>query len=108
MPSLRVQDDLSRIFNHLAETSRRYRVPVTVVVLPNRDQVFGRAGFGFQDTLAQLSRRAGLDFLDARQPFVDASDKLSLFVPDWHFPGRGNALLVQELVEHDKRRAPRP
>jgi hypothetical protein len=103
VPSLRVQDDLSRILNHLAETSRRYRVPVTVVAVPNRDQVFGRAGFGFQDTLAQLSQRAGLDFLDVRQPFVDASDKLSLFVPDWHFTGRGNALLVQELVEHDKR-----
>ena len=89
VPSLRVQDDLSRILNHLAETSRRYRVPVTVVAVPNRDQVFGRAGFGFQDTLAQLSQRAGLDFLDVRQPFVDASDKLSLFVPDWHFTATG-------------------
>ncbi len=103
-----MQDDLSRILNHLAETSRRYRVPVTVVALPDRNQVFGRAGFGFQDTLAQLSQRAGLDFLDARQPFVDASDKLSLFVPDWHFTERGNALLVRELAAHDKARAGKP
>ena len=108
VPSLRVQDDLLRILNHLAETSRRYRVPVTVVALPDRNQVFGRTGFGFQDTLAQLSQRAGLDFLDARRPFVDAPDKLSLFVPDWHFTERGNALLVRELAAHDKARAGKP
>ncbi len=107
-PSQRVQDDLSRILDHLAETSRRYKVPVTVVALPNRDQVFGRTGYGFQDTLAQLAQRAGLDFLDVRRPFADASDKLSLFVPDWHFTERGNALLVRELAEHDKAQAAKP
>ena len=104
-PSPRVQRDLLRIFNHLGETSRRYDAPVTVVALPSREQVFGRAGFGFQETLAELTRRAGLDYLDARRPFVEAADKMPLFVPDWHFSAHGNALLVQELVEHDKARA---
>src|SRR5262245_54989454 len=33
-PSARVRDDLSRILNHLADTSRRFDVPVTVVVIP--------------------------------------------------------------------------
>jgi hypothetical protein len=104
-PSPRVQRDLLRIFNHLAETSRRYDVPVTVVALPGREQVFGRTGFGFQETLAELTRRAGLDFHDARRPFIEAADKISLFVPDWHFSARGNALAVRELVALDKARA---
>jgi hypothetical protein len=107
-PSQRVQDDLLRILDHLAETSRLYKVPVTVVALPNRDQIFGRTDYGFQDTLVQLTRRAGLDFLDVRRPFADAPDKLSLFVPDWHFTERGNTLLVRELAEHDKSRAAAP
>lgn len=107
-PQPRVQEDLLRIFGHLAETSRRHNVPVTVVALPNRDQVFGRAGLGFQDTLAQLAGKAGLDFLDARRPYADASDKMSLFVPDWHFSARGNAMLVELLIEHAKSRASRP
>jgi len=104
-PSPRVQQDLSRIFNHLAETSRRYNVPVTIVTLSNRDQVFGRAGFGFQDTVQALAKQAGIDFLDARRPFIEAADKLSLFVPDWHFSDRGNRLLLQELINHANARA---
>jgi len=98
-PSPRVQQDLLRIFRHLGETSRRFNVPVTVVTMPDRTQVLGRAGFGFQDTLAELTKSAGIDFHDARAPFVEAADKMSLYVPDWHFSERGNALLVQELVK---------
>lgn len=104
-PPPRAQADLLRIFNHLAETSRTYKVPVTVTVLPDRAQIFGQAGFGFQETVAELSKRAGLDFLDARRSLVEASDKRSLFVPDWHFNERGNLLVLQELLDHAKARA---
>jgi len=104
-PSPRMQQDLLRIFNHLGETSRRFKVPVTVVVLPDRAQVLGGAGFGFQEAVTELTRRAGIDFLDARRPFVETADKMSLYVPDWHFSERGNALLVQELVDHAKAQA---
>jgi hypothetical protein len=99
-PSPRVRDDLSRILHHLAETSRRFAVPTTVIALPNREQIFGRAGFGFQDTLKELVQRAGLDFYDARQVFADAADKRALFLPDWHFNERGNELIMQGLLEH--------
>jgi hypothetical protein len=99
-PSARVRDDLARILDHLAETSRRYGVPATVIVLPNREQVFGRAGFGFQDMLRELSRKARLDFYDGRTPLLNADDKRALFLPDWHFNERGNALLMQGLLAH--------
>lgn len=104
-PSPRVQEDLLRIFNHLGETSRRYGVPVTVVVLPDRAQVFGRAGFGFQKAVEQLTQRAGIDFHDASRPFVEATDKMAMFVPDWHFSERGNAAFLQELLDHMKAQA---
>ena len=75
------------------------------VALPDRAQTFGRVGFGFQETLQQLTRRAGIDFHDARRPFVEAADKMALFAPDWHLSPHGNALLVQELLDHAKARA---
>jgi hypothetical protein len=99
-PSARVLDDLARILDHLAETSRRYSVPVTVVALPNREQVFGRAGFGFQDALRDLSRKAGFDFYDARAALLNVDDTHALFLPDWHFNERGNILLMQGLLAH--------
>jgi len=108
VPSPRVQADLSRIFDHLGETSRRFKVPVTVVAAPDRGQIFGQSGFGYQDTLAELSRRAGLDFLDVRKPFVEASDKRNLFVPDWHFNERGNKIFLQALLDSMKIPATRP
>jgi hypothetical protein len=102
VPLPRVQADLSRILDHLGETSRRFNVPVTIVSVPDRDQILGRSGFGYQDTLAQLSRQAGLDYLDVRKPFVEATDKLKLFIPDWHFNERGNKLLLQALLDYMK------
>ncbi len=99
-PSPRVQSDLSRIFGHLAETSRRHTVPVTIVTIPNREQVLGRAGHGFQDAVQALTRQAGLDYYDTSGLFAGITDKLSLFMPDWHFNERGNALLLNGLIEH--------
>ena len=99
-PSPRVEADLSRILGHLAETSRRFGVPVTVVALPNREQVFGRSGFGFQDALKAMTARLGLDFYDARDILAGAADRRALFLPDWHFSERGNALVMEGLLEH--------
>jgi hypothetical protein len=99
-PSARVRDDLARIIDHLAETSRRYGVPTTVIAIPNREQVFGRVSFGFQDMLSDLSRAAGFDFYDARAALMSVDDTRALFLPDWHFNERGNTLLMQGLLAH--------
>lgn len=99
-PSPRLLEDLSRILGHLAETSRRFSVPVTVVAIANRDQIFGWSPFRLQDEMREISRRLNLDFYDTRGSLLAASDKRSLFLPDRHFSERGNTLLVQDLIEH--------
>lgn len=99
-PSPRVQDDLLRVFNHLAETSHRYGVPVTVLALPEHVQVIGRAPLGFQDALPELARRAGLDFYDARLPFFEEADKASLLRADRYYTERGFMLVLQGLTDH--------
>jgi hypothetical protein len=99
-PSPRLQEDLRRILDHLADTSRRFGVPVTVVAIPDREQIFGRSGFGFQEAMKELSQRAKFDYYDARGPFIESPDKKALFLPDWHFNESGNALLSRGLLEH--------
>jgi hypothetical protein len=99
-PSPRMQADLRDMLGVLAELSREFRVPVTVVTIPNREQIFGKVGFGFQATMQEFCQRIGLDYYDARRPFIEASDKTTLFEPDWHFSARGNAMLLQGLLDH--------
>jgi hypothetical protein len=99
-PSARIEADMLRLFGVLATLSQRFAVPVTLVVLPNREQVFGRSPFGFQTAMHELARRSGLDYYDARNPFLAADDKKSLFLPDWHLSARGNRLLLQDLLVH--------
>jgi hypothetical protein len=99
-PSPRVQDDMMSLLRVLAEQSRTFAVPVTVVVIPNRGQILGRAGFGFQAAVRDLCRELGLDYYDAHRPLVEAADKQSLFLPDWHLSARGNALLLDGLLAH--------
>jgi hypothetical protein len=99
-PSPRVKDDLRRILHVLALTSRRHGVPVTVMALPNREQVFGRASFGFQESLRELAGELGLDHYDARQPLARHPDKRALFLPDWHFNAHANELILAGLLEH--------
>jgi hypothetical protein len=99
-PSERVQADLRRLFAGLGETSRKFAVPVTLVLIPIREQILGRASFGFQDAVMPLCRQAGFDCYDARGPLMKAADKPSLFLPDWHFTARGNRLLLDGLLAH--------
>ena len=99
-PSPRVLDDLTSILEHLAETSRRFNVPATVMVLPDREQIFGQSPFVLQGSVKEIARRLNLDFYDARGPLLPVSDKRSLFLPDWHFTERGNDLLVKGLIGH--------
>lgn len=105
VPSPRVKADLSDMLGVLAELFRQFGVPTTVVAVPNREQIFGKSGFGFQETLKELCELKGLDYFDARHPLIDATDKGALFESDWHFSARGNALLLEGLLEHVARRA---
>ena len=101
-----LQADLATIFHVLGETTRQHHVPVTVVLLPNREQIFGKAGYAVQDFMRELCRLERMDSFDARDLLVDERDKLSLFLPDWHFTAKANRIVLSALLAHWKTESP--
>lgn len=95
-----IRAELHALFTRLRTVTARYDVPVTVLLIPNYEQIARRAGYAFQDEATRLATEAGLDVCDARGPFRDCPDKPALFVPDKHFSPVGNRLLLAELVNH--------
>lgn len=92
--------DLRQILMGLGEVSRRHAVPITVVLLPDHQQILRGVKFGLQDQVSPICREAGLDACDVRQPFLEAEDKKNLFIPDKHYSERGNRLLLTALLAH--------
>jgi hypothetical protein len=94
--------DVRTIFGHFAEAAARHRVPVTVVLLPDYEQLTRGAGFAVQDALAEDARAVGFDVCDVRDAFLAWPDKPGLFIPDKHFSEVGNRLLLAEILAHLK------
>ncbi len=99
--------DVRTVFGHFAETASRHRVPVTVVLLPNYEQVCKGAKFAVQTALAEDARTVGFDVCDVCEAFRAWPDKPALFIPDKHFSDTGNRLLLSEIIAHLKRTDPR-
>lgn len=95
-----LQKDLATLFHVLGTTARKHDVPVTVLLLPNREQVFGQAGYAVQDFMRERCRAEGLDCFDARDLFTHEPNKLSLFLPDWHFTDKANRIILDALLAH--------
>jgi hypothetical protein len=95
-----IRSELAALFRHMGEATARHEVPVTVLLLPNYEQITRGAGFAFQDEAATLATDAGLDVCDVRDAFRNYPDQPALFVPDKHFSTVGNHLLLTELVKH--------
>ena len=93
-----LQEDLATMFHVLGATSRQHHVPVTTLLLPNREQIFGKAGYALQDFVREQCRVEGMDCFDARDLFVDEPDKLSLFLPDWHFTTKSQPYRAVSVV----------
>ena len=102
-----VRADVRALFGHFAEAAARRRVPVTVVLLPNYEQVMKGAKFAVQDALAEDARAVGFDVCDVRAPFLAWPDKPALFIPDKHFSATGNRLLLAAILDHLKAIDPR-
>jgi hypothetical protein len=100
-----IVEDFRRLMNELAEIGRRRDVPITVVLIPNFEQITRGAGFPFQDALTPICHDAGLDVCDVREPFLAVADKASLFIPDKHFSPSGNAILLDSILTHQRRGA---
>jgi len=98
-----LRTDLTSIFRALGQLSTLHHVPITVVLLPNREQIFGGAGYNLQDFERSRCEMEGIDCFDTREEFAREWNKMSLFVSDWHFSERGNRLILDGLYSHWQR-----
>jgi hypothetical protein len=101
--SPQVDDDVSRIASALGAIQREFGVPVTLILIPNQPQIYGRAGFAIQDRMTALFHRHEMDVFDARLVFASEENKSALFLPDGHLSSRGNELLLTALLDHLRR-----
>lgn len=97
-----VVSDFRRMLGELASLGRQHGVPITVVFIPNHEEITRGAGFAFQDTLGPICEDVGLDVCDVRAPFLAADDPASLFIPDKHFSPRGNRILLEAILAHPR------
>jgi hypothetical protein len=88
------------LLGRLRRVTARYDVPVTILLIPNYEQITRGAEYAFQDEIGRLATQLGLDVLDVRGPFRGHPDRPALFVADRHFSSVGNRLLLAELVDH--------
>jgi hypothetical protein len=92
--------DIRHLFAGLARVTREPRVPVTIIFIPSYEQIMRRVGFGVQDTLGPLLRQQGYDVFDPRDAFGPKPERDALFMPDKHFTGLGNNIVVARLLDH--------
>jgi hypothetical protein len=92
-----VAEDFRVMFGELGRLARRHGVPITVVLLPDRRQVFSPSKFTLQKTLLTLLREAGVDALDVAPVFLAQPDKRALYLPDWHYTDLGNRVVIDAL-----------
>lgn len=100
--------DLRQLFGALSQHCRQRQVPVTVILIPTYEQIYGKATFGFQDSLTPMLRELGYDVCDTRAQFSSYPDKRSLFIPDKHFTAIGNQILLTALVDHLREQPSQP
>ncbi len=99
LPAL-LTDELDALTAEIARAGRQYGVTVTMVFIPNRAQVLGAPSTVPQQAVGDAARKAGLDFVDTTAAFLGQSEPLGLFIPDWHFSARGNAVLLAAILAH--------
>jgi hypothetical protein len=97
---VRVLVEVRYLFERIAESTRRHRVPVTVLLIPNWEQITKGEPYAFQDALTPIAKDMGFDVLDVREVFRNYPDKAALFLPDKHFTDIGNRILLDEFVKH--------
>jgi len=105
LPDL-VKNELDRLFGEIARIGTRHQVPVTIVFLPNREQIFGDARTIPQDAFRAAAERFGLDFLDTSSAFLAQDDRSGLLIADGHLSKRGNAILLDTILSHVGRSQP--
>jgi hypothetical protein len=98
--------DAKTLLAVLRDEAATANAKLTVLLLPNREQVFGTGGFALQDTLAAICAEERIDCADARHFLSSESNPRSFFLPDWHFNSEGNRRLLAFLLAHLERESP--
>ncbi len=96
----RLASQIVAMLGLLGDTAGSFGVPVTLVLLANRQQLFGQAGFALQDFLIQIAASKNMDVFDARGAFHNRSNKRDLFLPDWHHTSAANQDIINALLTH--------
>ena len=96
----RLASQIVAMLGLLGDTAGSFGVPVTLVLLANRQQLFGQAGFALQDFLIQIAASKNMDVFDARGAFHNRSNKRYLFLPDWHHTSAANQDIINALLTH--------
>jgi len=93
--------DFRRLFGALGKLSRDYRIPMTLMIFPDRLQIlYGGSKFTMQKTIAELGEEAGLDVYDPTAVLLRYPDKKALYIPDWHYTVIGNKIIFADLLKH--------
>jgi hypothetical protein len=99
-------EDFRIMFDAIGELSRKHQIPVTVLLLPERRQIFGGSSYALQATMSSLVNSAGLDSFAPRETFLSYPDKRAIYLPDWHYSPIGDDLLLDALMAHLKHPGP--
>lgn len=95
--------DLLRLFSALSEVTANHNIPVTVMLIPDHNQLVEAAPFGFQDSLTPHLEALGFDVFDPRETLLAHARPAALFIPDGHYAKAGNDILVEALLQHVQR-----
>ena len=100
-----VTKELDGLYGEVAKVARQHHVPVTIVYLPDKAQLFGDTRTSPQDAYRAVATRFGLDFLDSSPAFAVESNKSELLISDGHLSARGNRILLEAILAHLGRQA---
>jgi hypothetical protein len=94
--------DMERILDDLRYITGPRGVPVTIVLIPNYEQITRGDSFELLDQLGELSRARGFHVCDTRDAFLThpAPRRRELFIPDKHFSPVGNQMLLEAILNH--------
>ncbi len=95
-----VLEELDTLFGTIAAAAGRHGVPVTLVFIPNREQINGDPSQTPQQAIGAAAAHAGLDLLDTSPVFLAEADKTGLLIADGHLSDRGNTLLLSAILAY--------
>lgn len=94
-----IAQELGHVFEEIGALAKMWPLKVTIVYIPNREQIMGDAARSPQAAFEAAARNAGLRFLDTSAVFLAEQQRAGLLIPDGHLSARGNKLLLSAILE---------